>query len=573
MENELLTWEQLDINQRGDVEFLVNLHKQYEASGYTHKTNREMMTIAGHLKLLEIELQKELTKDVKKKGEEEELSEFQKEIKRILDEEELYYVLDENMFYQWSPDKHDWIKTRSEGIKIYYGLGVSIKQSMFIDEMRHRGRMYESAEYTFNAPPTTLNLLKTDHWLTPIEHTELNPWFDLLLHALGKGERAVMDHLEQLIWYKYSHPEDYEIPCPIIYGEGGIGKNKYFVQGLLATIFGHHQVITTRYASIGGQFNTNAKGKLVVFIDEATSSKTDANVLKSIVGNERININEKNITEKNCRNTAWYITGGNDITGAVLLDGSSTDRRWSIIKIPPNKGIIWWLMERRHIEDFEEARMLLVENEHVYRDPEEVAKFLGYLQHKWGEITRPDALHGEDYYNLINLQKDEFKCFCDWVFDDAFTWLSGRRLYELYQAYTKTYGSAFSQRTTKGRNKFLESVKAYLHDSDIRFMKVHYRGKTTTAFIRNPGTEKFKDVDQKECINRYLEGDSIDFEPERWLLKEVPDNAKEEQEAEDWLDAYRKEHWIGYRSSRELEKEIRNKMNLKKERSSESEGQ
>ena len=517
-------WYDLTPGERENVEFLCELRDEYEKNVEHYEDNKDYQRITGRIK----------TKKALLKAEIEELEEAEKQAKYIealLEDNDIYFVQEEDRFYEWSDDAFRWFVSTPAAFRAAFVLQDKQLYTTLLGKLREKNRIYKSAEYTYETDATTLNLLKTDHWLQPIKNDELNPWFDAMLNALGKGEQEIKDHIEQLIWYKYKHPEDFEIPCLIIFGEGGIGKNKLLVEGILKTIYGEHQVSIVDYSRVGGQFNESVKGKVVVFIDEATSKKTEANVLKHLVGNKTININAKHLKPQDCRNTAWYIAGGNDKTGVLLLDGTSSDRRWSIIRVKKGQDIMYWVQKVMNCDTREDAIKLFFENDNVYKGKEEVAKFLGYLESKWGDISKPEALRSDDYQELLDFQKDTFTCFCDWLFDEKFTWLSGKSIYRLYETYVLSYGDSYERRNkVLGKNNvFWGMINQYLEDKNIKRGRIKYRKNrvltsTTGYFYTTRDVASFS-VDTEEPIDNYV----VNSKVENWELIDRDTQVEPEQ--------------------------------------------
>ena len=75
---------------------------------------------------------------------------------------------------------------------------------MAMEEME---RTFINCTYTFNIDqyPQTLNLLDTTDWLKPV--TGKHHWvFDVLIQSLGCNKRENMEHLKEVITFKYRTP-------------------------------------------------------------------------------------------------------------------------------------------------------------------------------------------------------------------------------------------------------------------------------------------------------------------------------------------------------------------------------
>ena len=348
-------------------------------------------------------------------------------------------------------------------------------------------------------PRHVLNRHRTDHWLQPIEgkHHEI---FDILFRSLGDDKEENILHLKQIIGWKYLNPSDYKLPCIVIFGEGGAGKN-LLVDSLLATIFGKHQVLATQQDQITN-FNGEMAGKMAVLIDESTSDKTNMEKFKAMVGREYLNINEKYMKPYVADNTALYFTGGNGAKGAILLGRDKSDRRWSILKV--ERDIFAHVMEVKSMT-WEQAKTWWFDNLHLLKNRDAVAKWLHHIIGIAEKLkTTPSELHGNDYKNLMYVQAGPLEWIVDNVFDhEKFTYISVSECYGLYKLKCEEFGT-FNKMT---RPVMMGSINELISK---RKLPIEHRKqqKVSRGHLKNATTQsawvKMNTKGSVEVVNSYV---------------------------------------------------------------------
>lgn len=440
---------------------------------------------------------KELTEERENLDNSEKQEKLQQVYAEFLRQHEIYYVASEHLYIQYFPDTGKWERLLPQALQTQYSIrGRSF--DAFDKAMHTLGRKKMSVECSFfPKPDRVLNLMRRDHWLKPQEG-EPHYGFKLLLMSLGNGKQENIDHLEQVVYWKYTHPEEYRLPCLVIYGEGGAGKNT-FVKEVLGTIFGHHQVLVADAEKTLGGFNGLIEGKTVVMIDEAVADRINSERLKRTVGNRTIDLNPKYGKQGEHDNTPLYLCGGNDTTGAILLAGDATDRRWSILKV--EKSIIQRLADDKGIA-FEAALKEYDRIKRVFTDRGEVSKWLNAIVQRWQHLENaPVGLHSDDYRQLLETQKAPFEDLMELVFKrDSFTHIEGQTLYEMYKLYLQETNPA-ARGATK-RNTFYQQVRDWQkrNRTGVEWGKIKISGRTATvdittaqAFYRNSGRTLFPD--------------------------------------------------------------------------------
>lgn len=385
-----------------------------------------------------------------------------------------------NVHYVSEPNKY--AVQNSQGVWTYIAVDAFYKQHLIhtADDKRtfdlvlsHMQRMKRKAESSFREQPDdVLNVLDRSRWLQPAPGP-VDPIFDVLLDSLSGGRQNVRDHIEQVFVYKYLHPECYTLPCITISGEGGAGKNE-FVDKVMKTVFGAHQVESLGTAEAFGQFNGRMLGKTVIYIDEALVDRTDANAMKRKVGNMTMDVNVKYGMQGSFDNTPWYWLGGNGTNGAVMLAGDTTDRRYSILTV--SKNIMHWVGKHIGVDTGTGSKTLpgshpCVQwfNEHKDKlsDPIHVARWLDSVVERWRDQKHvPSALHDEDYSKVRKAQKSVMEDVMESVFlDPDFTYISGATLYEVFKAQTAIDSPA--TRAVKNMTTFIQDAKKWLDDREL----------------------------------------------------------------------------------------------------------
>ncbi len=413
----------------------------------------------------------------------------------ILKESEIYFVAEDNKIHEYYNDLNSW-ETRSLCAH-YTHSGIQdlpVKQAYEMALVKC-GHNKTNITYSFNyQPERVLNKLSKKHWLEPDYQGDgaYSNVFDIILLALSNGRDDIMNHIEQVVYWKYKHPDDYTIPCLSIYGDGGLGKNT-FVQYVLGGIFGQDQVTTIGFDDLK-DFSGLIQGKTFVFLDEMITDDNASKRLKQLCGNPRVAINNKNGTQKIADSTAAWITGGNDKMGSFLLTGHDADRRWSIIK--SNKNVKYWTKALLELETDDEIKDAMVANLEVLKDVKEVAKWLGYICNKHKNMkSTPDAYHNEDYNKLISVQKNAFEDFMGSVFsDESFTWIKTSTLFKSYKLFVGEFYEG-QKRWLKGRTKFFAEVEEWITDNEMSIEK-------RKITYNNDGNEHRVWTFKNECLTK-----------------------------------------------------------------------
>ncbi|WP_129557249.1 primase-helicase family protein [Azospirillum baldaniorum] len=415
------------------------------------------------------------------------------ETRAFLEQHEVYYVATGNLFIEYNPVSKDWTIYQEREFKGYYHQFKAAKNMAALDMvMWDMGRKFKRLTYTFDRVDSdTLNLMRRDHWLQPIRGQEPHWFFHVLAIALGGEKAENVEHLEKVLSFKYRHPEEYRLPCLVIYGQGGVGKS-LLAELIFPTVFGAIQVKSCRPQEVLGDFNDGVKGKTVVLLNEAVAERVDMEAFKNLIHSPYMTVNEKFLPRFQCGNTPLYICGGNGVAGAIKLGGDESDRRWSIIRV--TRSLVTILAEFMEAMEMDLegcpsyaalAKKWIDDNNatRLCRDPVEVAKWLGYLIDKHQEESVIPALDNTDKVELWNTQKTEDQVVFEHVFlVPEFSHITLDTLYEVYKWQARKHNPGG---TLKKIGTIREAGLDFLrkHRPEIEYREVKIDKSSKMAFV------------------------------------------------------------------------------------------
>ena len=357
-------------------------------------------------------------------------------INKIIVDNDFIYLQSSNKFWEYSQTKQSWLKFSKESMQIKYpNLSGSENWDIFVRQMDSLGRLYKDSCYTFREmeDKSIKNFLDFSNWIQPVQGKH-HKAFDSLIRSLGGDLQENMDHIERVITHKYMYPANYQLPCILWYGEGSTGKN-VIVDDVLNRMFGG-MTAAIKGNSILGEFNSSAKGMAVLLLNEFNRDKASIEKLKNLIGQQYLDLNEKFLPVTKIDNTALYFISTNDLNGPITLGRDGSDRRWSVLYLPPNQTLAYYINE-----DFDLGINLLdLEKldlspyfDQAYQNPEQIGKWLNYLIRKWGTSEVPKALHGEHYQQLVGDQKNESDELMEEVFGHDFQFVRFSDLWVRYK--------------------------------------------------------------------------------------------------------------------------------------------
>ena len=154
---------------------------------------------------------------------------------QFIRDNDIHYVLKSGKYFVWR--ENEWIAIPPANFKRFFpGWNKDFAETV-THSMESMGRVHKDLTYSYRDLPNGdyFNMVSRKNWLKPAEGQ--HHWlFDVLMFTLGGGKDENIEHLERVITYKYMHPEEFRLPCLLIHGEGGIGKN-LLVDKILHLIF------------------------------------------------------------------------------------------------------------------------------------------------------------------------------------------------------------------------------------------------------------------------------------------------------------------------------------------------
>jgi hypothetical protein len=327
--------------------------------------------------------------------------------------------------------------------------------ALFNVVLQEDGRWFRSVTASFRPQPAhILNLIRPDFALP--QEGEHHWVFDILMRSLGGGRVENIEHIERLVLAKWRNPANYLLPALAFHdSEGGSGKS-LFVSGLLKAVFGAALVADNlSMKDVTGQFNSHTVGMAVWFVNESVEDKVDENALKRVLGSQTIWVEPKGFKKYEVENTALVVVAGNSPMGSVRVAGSEVDRRISVVK--PTRPLKCWLAEHMGLDEADAARWIRDEGAGILSDRVEVGRWLSHLLRKHGEIDHVEALHGDDYRELVTAQRPFFEQVFDAVFRaDGFSYIRKPVLYLLYRDACRDLNASYGLLKNRSLYKHLE---------------------------------------------------------------------------------------------------------------------
>lgn len=296
--------------------------------------------------------------------------------------------------------------------------GVAIHgkdQNELIDYFQERGASYLDVTSSFNTNKwresdiyNKMSVIRTK-WIEPdYEHAdEYNKNFDILIQSICGGKQENIDHLEKWVAFKYLYPgRNANTPNIDMGGNpGGNGKGRF--TELLKTIFTPTCVVQAHKEELE-KFNANWEMAVILYYDEPEEKELAAAKLKQATGAEDMRVEKKGIDATMADRNYNFLFMSNNQNGVVKLSGGSNggeDRRYSVM----NTDIV---LEDLLIEagfDRQSARAWLNDlAQNLVKNRQEVARWLAHIirRHQADQMQDLPALHGQDYHNRFEEQKD-----------------------------------------------------------------------------------------------------------------------------------------------------------------------
>ena len=253
-------------------------------------------------------------------------------------------------------------------------------------------------------------ILEQRKFWAPIDRgDDYDPCFDELMYSLGGGKQENIEHIEKWVAFKYLYPEKCKtMPGLNITGKPG-GNGKGMFTDMLRSIFTGQGVSLVRAKNLTGGFNAIMEGKVVTILDDEDKGKFPNSELKQAQGNSSAIIEPKGVDAYSIDNTSTMVVLDN--TGLVKLVGGGSggeDRRWSIILT--ELALLESLQKRHQMTETEAKEFAEWMGEHVLNDRIACSKWIAAMikRHSVDKMQVLAPLHGSDYVNRLNEQKDNW---------------------------------------------------------------------------------------------------------------------------------------------------------------------
>lgn len=329
----------------------------------------------------------------KKETEEERIERLEKLASNISD---TYYYIKYVARFLWKEVNKYY--TSSDAAR---NLSCSTKE---LDELRESDviETYDNVCYLKWGKDGCLNLLDESLILKPSNTPILDENIKHLIENLCWNKKENIDWLYKTILFKYTHLNDFTIPCVVFFGKWWSGKGTFM--SLLSTIFGEENVMSNLWQrDLTSQFDTYKWQKLAIEFAEVITSNTwidkkILNKLKNIIWAEKLTINEKWIQAYQIENIAWVFISSNSDMPILLDDKDKGNRRFTIIKSDSS------------LKNWKEINEII-------KDKSIVSNFLSWLFKEYSEVTNYEsiqALDNDDKKDLEDRSQDDANFFWEW---------------------------------------------------------------------------------------------------------------------------------------------------------------
>ena len=164
-----------------------------------------------------------------------------------------------------------------------------------------------------------------------IDQTIIQPFLDHVMNIICDNNKELYDYI--LSWFSYivQKPAGKTGVAIVIIGEQGTGKNIPFTNVLCHLLGVYANSNVNAIENIVGKFNTSLENKKLIICNELTSADAnkylDSDKLKSVLTEERVEVNQKCVAIRSIENVANLIFVSNDNVPVKIERG---DRRYVV---------------------------------------------------------------------------------------------------------------------------------------------------------------------------------------------------------------------------------------------------
>jgi len=174
-----------------------------------------------------------------------------------------------------------------------------------------------------------------DPYEEEVGEKEVEPFLEYLWDVIADGDEKKYKWVLQWVADIFQHPWRKPGTALALVGKPGAGKS-FLGERILRPIIGHsHSAVTGRVDSITKNFNAVFDNKLLVQCDEATNNrqKIIAAQMKSLITDDTIQIEPKNVDAYQKPNMMRFIFTSNDVNDAIAITDGIEDRRYTVLSV------------------------------------------------------------------------------------------------------------------------------------------------------------------------------------------------------------------------------------------------
>lgn len=179
---------------------------------------------------------------------------------------------------------------------------------------------------------------------------EIEPFLTYVREIVCNGDKPAFNWVTSWMADLFQQPANKPGTALVLVGVQGAGKS-FLGECVIGPIIGNsHYAQTNSIETLVQKFNTIVDNKIFLQCDEAVHSyqKTVAAQLKSIITDETITIEPKNINSFKKPNHLHFLFTSNDESAAIFIDPSPFERRFTVLKVSDKRAndIDYWIEMR-----------------------------------------------------------------------------------------------------------------------------------------------------------------------------------------------------------------------------------
>ena len=316
-----------------------------------------------------------------------------------------------------------------------------------------------------------------------------------LVENLADGDQDYIEFLERYVAYTYIKPHDIFAPNIDSSAKGGSGRDTFF--RMLEIIFTEECCGEANKETFGGTHNGELWGKVLVKISEQNSTKIDFDQFKNLTGGHNFRLRRMQTDAVQTPRTFRFVIMSNRYSGTIPLTGKgrgSEDRR--VEPIISLTSLTTRIAQKFNLDENDETDSVKIYDilqdwqDNVYQNPEEIARWLGYIiqKHKPETIKKLRPLHGRYYEQMRDRQKNAFNRFMDIISDlsQATNCYDIGQLHKIYEISTcqKIDKTAFGKRVCQWK------IDTTGTEWEVRLKDIYVNGDTTKRSKRTVAYNK-----------------------------------------------------------------------------------